>query len=113
MTKQELIDGYSAMSSRAKVQFLALCSFSLTVGMRGLYDLTDSEKRARRLQGANELQHHLSSELGHHDEENEKRYPDDVLINILLEKAAHYGISGEMGYALRQAMKLCSATDPI
>jgi hypothetical protein len=106
MTQAELIDLYRGLDSVGKVRFLASCSYNLTVAMREFYgDEYAAETRAQSLMGANELQHHLASELSHHHEQDEKRYPDDVLLNILFEKAAFYQISPQLGYALRQASR--------
>ena len=46
-----------------------------------------------RLIGLSELQHHLSSQIGHYtDGEEIKVYPIDVFAQILFEKATHYQI---------------------
>ena len=37
----------------------------------------------------NELQHQISGQLRHLADEDEKRYPDDVFVNILFERAAN------------------------
>ena len=108
MTKEELIIRYSGLESRGKIRFLATCSHYLTIGLRGDYDSTNLEHRIKRLMGANELQHHLSSQIGHHNNEDLKRYPDDVLINILIEKAAFYSLSHELNFALDPAAKVFS-----
>ena len=105
MTKRECIERYAALDPSTKVRFLALASHSLTIALRGDYDHTDTEFRVRLLQGANELQHHLSSELEHHHAEECKRYPDDVLIDILVEKAAYYGLLGDLAWALTRAIE--------
>jgi hypothetical protein len=108
MTKQELIERYIALDSSTKVRFLAVCSHSLTISLREDYDSSDLELRVKRLQGANELQHHLSSELLRHHDSDEKRYPDEVLINILLEKAATYNLSGAIGWSLNRALEIAA-----
>jgi hypothetical protein len=47
----------------------------------------------RRLIGLSELQHHLSSQIGHYmDGEEIKVYPIDVFAQILFEKAIQYQI---------------------
>jgi len=47
----------------------------------------------KRLIGLSELQHHLSSQIGHYmDGEEIKVYPIDVFAQILFEKAIHYQI---------------------
>jgi hypothetical protein len=111
MTQPELLDLYCSLESLGKVRFLASCSYNLTVAMREFYgDDYVAETRTQSLMGANELQHHLTSELRHHNERDENRYPDDVLLNILFEKAAFYQISPQLGYALRQASQHINTT---
>ncbi|GGA57141.1 hypothetical protein GCM10011507_05590 [Edaphobacter acidisoli] len=97
MTKLELLQIYANLDSWAKARFLAVLSHQLTIRMRESYDESiASDQRIKLLMGANELQHHLSSELRHHLEEDTNRYPDEVLMNILLEKAQYYQLSNEL-----------------
>ncbi|WP_263418808.1 hypothetical protein [Terriglobus albidus] len=110
MTRPEFIAAYSALAANGKVSFLAQTSHQLTIALRGTYpdpagEATTDEQSFKRLQGANELQHHLSSELRHIHAGDPDRYPDDVLMNILFEKADFYGISGELSYSLLYVMK--------
>src|SRR5215468_6224288 len=106
MTKSELLQIYTVLDSSAKARFLAGVLHQLTVLMRENYNESiDSGKRIKRLMGANELQHHLSSELRHHLEEDAKRYPDEVLLNILLEKADYYQLPNELQAALIDTAK--------
>jgi hypothetical protein len=92
---------YAALDSPAKARFLAVLSNQLTIFMRGEYDeLVDCAIRVKRLMGSNELQHHVSSELRHHLEGDSDRYPDEVLLNILFEKALYYELSNELQQAL-------------
>jgi hypothetical protein len=106
MTIQEFLDAYVPLNDQTKVAFLARVSHALTISMRGLYDSTeDPHQLIERFKGANELQHHLSSQLRHHHQKDPKRYPDDVFINILVEKSTHYRIGGELGWAFQFAMR--------
>jgi hypothetical protein len=101
MTKTELLELYFGLDSDAKALFLARLSNELTIWMRAEYEeSTDCSKRAKRLMGANELQHHISSELRNHLLKTDDRYPDEVLMNILLEKATYCEISEEFQSAL-------------
>ena len=101
MTKSELLQIYAVLDSPAKAGFLAALSNQLTILVRGDYDESvDCARRVKRLMGSNELQHHISSELRHHLEGDPDRYPDEVLLNILLEKAHHYELSNELQQAL-------------
>ena len=101
MTKSEFLQMYAVLDSPAKARFLAVLSNQLTIFMREEYDESaDCARRVKRLMGANELQHHISSELRHHLEGDPDRYPDEVLLNILFEKANHYELSNELQQAL-------------
>jgi hypothetical protein len=101
MTKLELLQIYTGLDSSAKARFLVALSHQLTIRMRENYDESiDSDKQIKRLMGANELQHHLSSETRHLLEEDTKRYPDEILLNILLEKAHYYYAPNELQEAL-------------
>ena len=91
MTIEELRDFYLALPNVEKQIFLLSVSWYLTIHGRGFgIDLTGAEQ-TKALLGLNELHHKISSHvksiaLG------DDRYPDDVLWNILNEKALHYGI---------------------
>ena len=66
MTRPEFITAYSALAANDKISFLAQTSHQLTVGLRGTYpdpagEATTDEQSFKKLQGANELQHHLSA----------------------------------------------------
>lgn len=104
MTLNEAIDRYAAIAPKDKGCFLIALSHELTVHMRGCYDESDTGLRATKLQGANEIQHHLAAEASHHLEEDPKRYPDDVLIRSCVEDGAFYKIGGEFRGALRRCL---------
>lgn len=107
MTQQELINLYTALQESEKARFLVIVGYELTIAVRGgAYDETISvDTRLKKFTGANELQHHLNTEARHHLEQENKRYSDDALINILLEKAAHYDLREELGTSLIRSMK--------
>lgn len=104
MTLDEAIERYVAMPEERKAAFLISLSWWLTVSLRGCYDEADEGLRATKLQGANEIQHQLASEAGHHLVGNLERYPDDALIRICVEKAGMYKIGGEFGGAVKRAL---------
>jgi len=104
MTLDEAIARFIAIPDDRKAWFLLRVSWWLTVSMRGCYDEADAELLATKLKGANQIQHHLSSEACNHLAGNPNRYPDDVLIRICVEKASHYSIDGEFGGAMKSAL---------
>ena len=75
--------------------FLAWLSHDLTIHGRSFgLDLT-GEKQVKAFKGLNELQHQISAHIAHIGD-GSKRYPDDVLWQILQGKAATYGISNHL-----------------
>jgi hypothetical protein len=87
----ELRSWYLALADSDKQIFLALVSSQLTIHGRTFgFDLL-GEEQSKAYEGLNELQHQLSNHIAaiglKHD-----RYPDDVLWDVLHEKAASYGL---------------------
>jgi len=92
MTSDDDLRGwYLALSDSDKQIFLSLVSYQLTIHGRcfGL-DLTGIEQ-INAFKGLNELQHQISSQVAGIGLRQE-RYPNEVLWNILHEKANFYGI---------------------
>jgi hypothetical protein len=113
MTIEEVIQQYASVADANKASFLLTLSHQLTVQGRSFYDAGVSDSDARKkLTGLNELQHHLSAEAGHHTRSNPKRYPNDVLIKILEEKAAFYGIGIELATAWHYSIKYFTDSAP-
>jgi hypothetical protein len=87
MTVDEAISVFSAYSIEEKKEFLAQMVYELTVVARGCYEagaegLTDPQ----RLRRINEVQHRVSAFLWALLRDDPRRYPDDVLIKIVLEQ---------------------------
>ena len=87
MTIDEAIFAFSSYSAEEKKEFLAQLSYELTVVARGCYEvgaegLTDPQ----RLRRINEVQHRVSAFLWALLRDDPRRYPDDVLIRIVLEQ---------------------------
>ncbi len=106
MMLEEAISLYEALEEDKKAQFLTSLSYEITVWLRDTYDeRLPADLRMSRLMGGNELQHHLSSQARHHIEQDTERYPDDVFIRILADKAQHYGLSGHFADALSRCLE--------
>jgi len=95
----ELRDWYLALSDSDKQVFLSLVSNQLTIHGRcfGL-DLAGVEQ-TNAFKGLNELQHQISSHIAAIGLRRD-RYPDEVLWNILDEKAAFYGLLAHLKQSL-------------
>lgn len=91
MNSDELRDWYLALTDSDKQVFLALVSHHLTIHGRcfGL-DLTGDEQ-IKAFEGLNEIQHKISSQIAGIGMMR-ARYPDELLLNILNEMAAAYGL---------------------
>jgi hypothetical protein len=105
MTVDEAVSRYVAIPEDRKAWFLLRVSWWLTLYLRGCYDEADADLLAKKLKGANEIQHQLSSGAWSHLTGNPNRYPDDTLIQICVETAATYKIGGEFGAAMKSALE--------
>jgi hypothetical protein len=96
---EELKDRYLVMSDRQKLVLLAWLSHQLTIHGRAFgLDLTGNQQ-AQAFKGLNELQRQISQHIAHLGKDS-KRYPEDVLWEILHEKAARYGLSAHLKQSL-------------
>lgn len=86
MTIDEAIAIFSAYSLREKEEFLAHLIYELTVVARDNYEVTgDGLTNSQRVRRINEIQHRLSAFLWALLRNDSKRYPDEVLVRIILE----------------------------
>jgi hypothetical protein len=102
MNDNNLRDWYLALTDSDKLIFLALISSDLTIHGREFGLHQPDEQYWRAFKGLNELQHQLSGHivaigLG------SDRYPDDVLWQILAEKAAACGLGSHLRHSLDRA----------
>jgi hypothetical protein len=99
MNNDELRNWYLALTDSDKQVFLALVSSDLTIHGRGFGLYESGAAQTNAFKGLNELQHQISGHIAaiglKHD-----RYPDDVLWNILHEKAAAYGLTVHLGRSI-------------
>jgi hypothetical protein len=91
----DLTNWYIDLPDSDKVTFLACVSHQLTIHGRGFGLDLSGEQQAKALLGLNELQHQISGQVGGIVSKHE-RYPEDVFVQILIEKAAWYGISAHL-----------------
>jgi hypothetical protein len=90
----ELKTIYSDLPSDQKIRFMSSLALNITVSARGSYPSqetesdTDTVKNSlAELIGFNEMQETVTGELAGMVDGSENRYPDDVFMAILLEKA--------------------------
>ncbi|HYM77802.1 MAG TPA: hypothetical protein VE377_17640 [Candidatus Dormibacteraeota bacterium] len=102
MTGDELKTWYLSLTDPRKQIFLAFVSHDLTIHGRSFSLDLSGEDLNRAFKGLNELQHQISSHIGALGLGRD-RYPDDVLWQILLEKAAAYGLGNHLKSCLGRA----------
>ncbi len=113
MTVDEAIAIFSSYSPDEKKLFLAQLMYALTIIARaetyeaGGEGLTDAP-RARRI---NEIQHTVSASLWALLRNDPKRYPDDVLMKIIMEQPADPALGSLLGetFARLAAQRLTAA----
>jgi hypothetical protein len=91
VNNDELRSWYLNLSDAYKQIYLSLVSNQLTIHGRSFgLDLKEAEQ-IKAFKGLNELQHQISGHIAAIGL-RQNRYPDDVLWNILNEKAASFGL---------------------
>jgi hypothetical protein len=87
MTNDEAIAVFSSCPRREQEDFVAQLIYELTVVGRATYEVEqDGLSEPTRLRRLNEVQHRLSAFLWALLRNDERRYPDDVLLRIVLEQ---------------------------
>jgi hypothetical protein len=76
----------SALSAQEQLRLLASFGHNLTVAARDTYEFQATGiLEPKRLRQINEIQHRVLAHILALSKSNEQRYPDDVLISIMLE----------------------------
>ena len=98
----EIKTWYLDLPDDKKQVFLSLVSHQLTIHGRAFGLDLSGQRQIEAFKGLNELQHQISSHIAAIGL-SANRYPDDVLWNILQEKAAHYQISPHLAQSFQFA----------
>ena len=108
MTRDEAVAFYIAVPQTRKCNFLLTLAHELTIACRRYYRNSDEvdAQSIPHFEGVCELMHHISAEARHHLNEDADRYPDDVLLRTLFDKAEYFGLTTEFGTAVHYAVKL-------
>jgi hypothetical protein len=112
MTDDKAITVFASFSSGEKAEFIAQLIYELTLVARESYEMggdgLDDPKRVRHL---NELQHHTSAYLSALLRGDAGRYPDDVLVRIVLDQADDPALSRQLRqtFARLAAQRLTAA----
>lgn len=100
MTIEEAINVFSAYSLKEKEDFLAHLMYELTIITRDNYEVGhDGLTNPQRVRRINEVQHRISDFLCALLGNNSHRYPDDVLVRIILEHPDDSDLERQLGEA--------------
>lgn len=100
MTTDEAIAIFSAYSPREQEEFLAHLIHELTIIARDSYEAGgDGLTNPQRVRSLNEIQHRLSAFLSALLRHDSKRYPDDVLVKIVLKHPDDSTLERQLGEA--------------
>jgi hypothetical protein len=100
MTPENIKASFLDLPPTRQTQLLAQLALEWTVYARGAYPgQVDEREAARKLPVFNEVEHTITGQLAHLVVGDLARYPDDVLIDILFEKAQQGGCAGELARA--------------
>jgi hypothetical protein len=97
MTTDEAIAIFTSYSLAEKREFVAQLMYELTVVGRGTYEIgQDGLSVPQRLRHLNEVQHRLGAYLWALLRNDERRYPDDVLLRIVLEQPTDHELEQQL-----------------
>lgn len=104
LTTQEAARVFALFSSAEKQEFLARFAHELTILMRDCYEVgSDSLENPQRARLINEVQHRVLKQLHALLINNSIRFPDDVLINIILEQPHDENLARQMRQAFARS----------
>jgi hypothetical protein len=100
---EEFKDWFLKLQDADKLIFLPLVLGHLTIHGRAFGLDLSGEEQIRAFRGLNELNHQISFYFAGIGEARQNRYPDDVFLQILFEKAASFGLSPHLEESLQYA----------
>jgi hypothetical protein len=99
LNSEEFKDWYRRMPDSDKMIFLALVMGRLTIHGRAFGLDLSGEEQTRAFKGLNELFHQISNQFEAIGVTRD-RYPDDIFLRALMEKASFYGLQAQLTESL-------------
>ena len=103
MTKHDVMDTLEGRRPDEELQWMVALGANLTVSARGYYPVEKQLGSLSHLMGFNELQHQVYGRIRKFGRD-EDDWTLDGFLDGLLEKAEFYGISGDLGWAIKSAI---------
>lgn len=102
MTNQDVMDELKGRRPDQELQWMIALGANLTVSARGYYPVERQPGSLSHLMGFNELQHQVYGRIRKFGRDED--WTLDSFLDGLLEKAEFYGISGDLGWAIKSAI---------
>ena len=102
MTKQDVLNALQGRRPDQELQWMVAIGANLTVSARGYYPVGTQVGSLSHLMGFNELQHQVYGRIRKFG--RDENWTLDSFLDGLLEKAEFYGISGDLGWAIKSAI---------
>lgn len=104
ITVDEAIGVFRAYSPDEKKEFLALLMHELTIVARDSYEVGgEGLTNLPRVRTINEVQHRLAGFLVKLLRADERHYPDEAIVRIILEQMGDDGLAWQMAMAFERA----------
>lgn len=101
MTKQDVLDTLQRVMPDDELQWMVALGSALTVSARGYYPKGDQQGDVSPLIGFNELQHQVYGRI--RQRRRGEEWALESFLDGLLQRAQHYQIVGDLGWALKSA----------
>lgn len=102
MTKQDVLDTLQGITLDQELQWMLALGSALTVSARGYYPVGNEMGNVSLLIGFNELQHQVYGRI--RQRRRGEEWTLESFVDGLLERAQHYQIAGDLGWALKSAV---------
>jgi hypothetical protein len=103
MTRQEVLDCVRRLTPEHELEWMFDLGAQLTISARGAYAIEEVDGNVTQLMGFNELQHNIYGRM------RELRrggvWTLDSFLDGLVEIAKHYGIEGDLGWAVKASLR--------
>lgn len=102
---------FSAYTRQEQIDFLSLLAFELTIIARDTYEAgQEGLTNPARLRRINEVQHSITGQLLNLLKNDPHRYPDDALMQIILEQPDDAELQGHLELAFNHSVNLMPVT---
>ena len=102
MTKNDVIAALEGLGPSQELQWMIDLGANLTISARGYYPVDKQLGSLSHLMGFNELQHQIYGRI--REFRRNKEWTLDSFLDGLIGKAGFYGISGDVGWAVKSAL---------